>query len=246
MKKTTIILLALGLTSCGMFKVREKNVEAVGRIKKIAIVAMSMSQPAPRKLGVDLSKGSLEGMSGGSMIAENSPRAEQIYHELEKQLGTKFGWKVIALSDLKSNPGYQFAFASTMKGWQNKMPGPEGNHNYTVEGVMDVDSIRILGQKGRDELMQALKVDAILSIGVNVRIVANTVMGIGSHFPQAIAAFQIFVPNQEKAAWYDFEISGAQSTTSVGKTAFFDQDLMNTLSMDSAKDAISKIDPSLN
>ncbi len=246
MKNQLVILLALGFTACGMFKVLEKNTEAVGRIKKVAIVAMSMSQPAPRQLGIDISKGSIGGSAGGSTITENSPQAEKVYLELQSQLGKKPGWKVMTLEEVKANPGYKFAFDSTMKGWQNKMPGSEENRNYTVEGIMDVDGTRILGPKGRDELLKALKVDAILSISVNVKLNENSFMGIGSRFPQARLAFQVFAPFEEKAIWYDFDVMGKQSNTSVGQTAFFDENLMNTLALDSAKDAILKIDPSLN
>ncbi len=245
--KTLVLLLALALIACGSFKVREKNTEATGKIKKVAIVAFSMTQPAPKKLGIDLTKGSPAALSGGSMISEPSSRAEELYVEVQKQLKKKFNWEVINLSALKDHPGYKQAFDSTMKGWQNKMPASnEDGRHLLVDGIMDAQSPRILGLDGRNGLIQALKVDAIMVITVGVRLRKNSIAGIGNTYPQSHVGFQIYSQNIEKPVWYDYEVPGFESKTSVGKTAFFDEDLLNSISMESAKDAISKIVPSLN
>lgn len=246
MKKLATLILSFGLLACGSIKVREKNIEATNRVKRVAIVGFSLQQPAPRKLGLDLSKGGLTGTAGGSQFAENSQHAEKFYSELQKHLQKNFGWEVIKLSDLKTHPGYKKAFDMTMTGWQNKMPTPENMRHHTVEGVMDADGTRILGPTGRDELVKSLKVDAIMNVRFNVELHGTKVMGIGSSYPQSHLGFELYAAGLERAIWFDGDVEGSQSGKSVGKTAFFDEALLNELSLESALGAMEKLQPNLN
>jgi hypothetical protein len=128
-----------------------------------------------------------------------------------------------------------------MKGWQNKVATPQGRNLFLAANIMDADGMRILGAKGRDELCDALGVDALVLAKVNVSFNGTTVMGIGQRKPQAALMFQVFKKGRENPVWFEGQILGQEAKKSVGATGFTDQTLLNQLSRESAQSAFEKI-----
>jgi hypothetical protein len=144
-------------------------------------------------------------------------------------------------SKMVANPGYQKAYERTMKGWQNKMPPSKGEKRFAVEGIMDWDAPRILGPKGREQLIRDLGVDSIVVARVDVMLNGNSIMGIGSRRPQSRLSFQIYTPDQENAVWFDGAVDGEEAKESVGATQFFDEEALKRLAVRSAETAFQKV-----
>lgn len=243
MKTQTFLaaLLALSLSSCAAFKTHDKDELAVAKVKTVAIIGFAVTEPAPAEVGVGLLSGKASVEQGGSLIAKNSAEVDEMYNELAKAFGKNVRWKVIPLAKLKTMPGYKIAYDKTMKGWQNKMPPPKGSQQYLIDGVMDNDSMRILGENGRAELLHSLGVDAIVTSKVDVFLKGTTVMGIGSRHPWSRLSFQVYSADPSKPIWFEGAVDGEPSEKSVGSTGFFDEKLLGDLALGSARTAFRKI-----
>lgn len=241
MKIHSLLAAALLVSGCAMLKTHDKDEVAVARIKTVALVGFTVVQPAPAEVGVGLLSGKVTAEQGGSLIPQNSVEVDEMYQELAKAFGRNVRWKVLPLAKLKSHPGYRAAFDRTMKGWQNKMPVPAGKQQYLVDGVMDNDGLRILGESGRAELMKALGVDAIITSKIDVMLKGTTVMGIGGRHPRSRLSFQVFSAASANPVWFEGAVDGEPAERSVGATGFFDEKLMKELSLVSARKAFQKI-----
>jgi hypothetical protein len=239
--KTLTICSLLATSACGIFKTRERDEAAVQNIKRIAVVAFAVSQPASAKLGFDLSKGKLGATSGGSMLDQSSQHVDQLYSELGQNFQKNMNWTVMKTEQMKANAGYKKAYKDTMEGWQNKFPPAEGSNKFVVKDIMDGDALRILGLEGRDALIDALGVDAIVTAQVVGGISSTSVMGIGNRYPYANLNFFVYTKGKEKAVWFEGQIEGEPSTESVGKTGFIDETKLNELVLKSARTAYAKI-----
>ncbi len=235
------LALTLGLTGCGTIKTRERDAAQVDKVKKVAVVSFSVTQPASAKIGIDLSSGKSGATAGGSMIPQNSPHADEMYLEFSQSLAKNLGWKVMDARQMKANAGYKAAYEKTMKGWQNKMGPNKGDKQFDVSEIMDQDCLRILDFKGREELLTALGVDAIIGGRVQVILNGTTVMGVGSRYPQSKVAFFVYAKGHEKPIWWEGGVDGEEAKESVGKTGFIDEALLSQLAVKSAKTAYQKI-----
>ncbi len=229
--KSLILVLAFGFVSSGcggMSKYKEQD--KVAGIQKAAVVAIGVYQPA-------LEGGFLGTRSGKLMV--DSPHAAMIYKDLVAELQKNLGWKMLSFDQVRGASVMASAFERTMKGFQNKVPPGAGENLYRAEGMLDQDSPRILGPKGRDELIDGLKVDAIVVVTVRTAIKGTTVMGIGSRKPQALVTLAVYRRGQEKPVWFDGQIEGDVSTESIGVST--GKDALDALVMQSSKTAFMKI-----
>jgi hypothetical protein len=230
---------ALSASGCGVLKVRDKNEPQVASIKKAALVSFDVIQAAAAELSFNLGSGKTEGEAGGSMIAQSGAHVDQLYKDVAEHLRKDLHWKVVGESEMISNAGYREAYHKTMDGWQNKMPNPKGTQKYLVKGVFDTDSARILGLEGRDRLMDALGVDALVVTKVEINLTGTAIMGIGSRYPQSNVSYRVFRKGIEAPVWFDY-LEGEKSEKSVGATAFTDNELIGKYGAESAKGALKK------
>lgn len=219
----------------------QKNTEALQRVKKVAIIGFTVQEPAPAGIGVSLNSGRVGAVAGGSMIGKSAAEVNEMYADLAQAFGKNLNWTVMPASRMKHHPGYQAAYDRTMKGWQNKMPPGRGEQRYFVPDIMDNDGMRILGTDGRTALIQALGVDAIITAHVNVFISGTTVGGFGTRYPRSRLSFQLYMPGKNAPDWFEGNVLGEQSKTSLGATAFWDEGLLNRLALQSARTAYAKI-----
>jgi hypothetical protein len=236
-------VLALGMVSLGVCASlsHSKDEASVQQVKRVAVVAFTAITPASASIGVSLSGGGIGATAGGSIIPKTDPMIEQMYVDLGKAFSHNLNWDVMSERSMLENSTYKADYDKTMKGWQNKMGPGRGQNQFNVADVMDSDGPRILDVSGRDELIQALGVDAIVVARVQVSLTGTTVAGIGSRHPQTSVAFWIYKKGQEKAIWFEGGIKGEETEESVGKTAFIDESLLNQLALKSAQSAYTKI-----
>jgi hypothetical protein len=217
------------------------DTEAVHKIKTAALVAFAVDEPASVEIGFNLGSGKVEGAQGGSMIPQFDAHSDEIFRDLAKSFAEQMHWKMPEISFMLSSSGYRHAFDSTMKGFHNKLPPGAGTKRFLVKDVMDFDSGRILGPEGRDALIKALQVDALIVAQVNVSLHGTTVMGIGSRHPQSRLHFTVYTLGQSKPVWFEGGLEGEESKESVGKTGFIDEKALGRLALASAKTAFTKI-----
>jgi hypothetical protein len=237
----TLSLLVLVMCACSAIQTRSKDEAAIGQIKKVAIVAFSATEPASSKVGFDLGSGKLDGKSGGSMIPQYDDAVDSMYDELGKTMRSSQKWNVMDKKTMATHKGYVDAFNKTMKGFHNKMPPGDGMNQFIVKDIMDYDSPRILDVAGRDALITALGVDAIIVARIDVNTTGTTVMGIGSRHPQSTLSFSIYRKGDVKPVWFEGSLKGEEAKESVGKTAFIDEALLQKLALKSAQTAFTKI-----
>ncbi len=173
-------------------------------------------------------------------MTETSPHINSMYTSLSENLRSKLKWQVVELKDLKAHSGYQTAYKKTMEGWQNKMPAGAGLQDYEVEGLMDWHCLRLLKQEGRDQLIQALGVDALIMARSYVILDGVTILGIGDNYPQAHVSLEFYGYGQKDPVWRE-SFKGEKSEKSVGKTAFIDSEILKETSLKSFKSAAAHI-----
>ncbi len=234
-------LVMFSATGCGSLKVRHKDSVAVAKIKKVAIVGMSVDQPASAELGLNLGSGRVEGTRGGSMIAKNSKHVVDMYDSMRRELRKNLKWRIYSRRKLLRQSAYVAAYKDTMEGWQNKMPAPKGKQRFKLKKMLDFQAGRILDVEGRDKLIRQLGVDAIVFVKVDVLLNGTSIMGIGSRYPQSRIHFQVYDKGAKSPIWFDGGVEGEEAKESIGATAFIDEDLLNKLALKSAKTAFSQI-----
>lgn len=233
--------LMLFLGACGSIQTRSQDAEALAQVHKVAVVAFSVLEPAPAQIGLNLGSGKVEGQQGGTIIPASDATIDDMLQKLSAQFKAKMKWQVISPGELVKKPGYKKAYEATMVGWHNKMPPGQGQTKMIVKNFMDFDSVRILDVEGRNQLIKDLGVDAIVAAQVNVHLNGTTVMGIGARHVESDVMFMMYADGKEKPVWFEGQIKGPESDESVGKTNFFDEDLMRKLAVSSAQSAYEKI-----
>ena len=235
-KLIMLSFLILG-TGCATSKINEAE---VSKVKKVAVVAFSANLPASQKLSLDVMSGKTSGEQGGNLLTETSLTINQILHHINQSFIKNKNWQVLETNTMKMNPAYIQAYKSTMDGWQNKMPAGAGTKDYVVKDVMDKDGLRLLGPEGKKQLIQALKVDAVIAVNVTTNLEGFTVMGIGKRKPQSSVLIQVYNENEDSPIWFE-SFKGDESEDSVGMTGFIDEEKLQTLSLASVKTALKKI-----
>ncbi len=217
---TVVITLLLLITACAGLS-RRKNEEALKKVKKVAVVAFDTVQPKPT-VG----------------MATNNGKADEMFAEFAKIFGTLTHWEVMPISRMKENAGYKAAYEKTMHGFQNKYLASKDEKKFTVPKILDNDCLRLLGKDGRDALMKALGVDAIVTSRVVVVHGGSVFSGLK---PQAKLSFEVYVPHMNSSDWFEGNIDGEESKTSIGRTTFFNADKQGELALPSAVSAFQKI-----
>ncbi|MEZ4816232.1 MAG: hypothetical protein R3A80_13685 [Bdellovibrionota bacterium] len=230
------------LSSCGTFKVRNKDNAQVSSIKTVALVGMDVVEPVPKELGLNLGSGKVEADSAGGIgkFQQKSSHVEAMYQELHRALGLRLKWKVLPKQSMINNAGYKAAYTKTMKGWQNKMPPGQNQAQYVVEDVLDYDALRIMGQDGRDKLISDLGVNAIMVAKVYITLGGTSIMGFGPRHPKSTLTFQVYKKGIEAPVWFDGNVEGKEGD-SVGATGLWSVEKLHKEGLDSAIDAFSKI-----
>lgn len=236
--KSILFVGVLGsFSGCATKKINEAE---LNKVKTVAIVAFTSTLPVSQTLSLDAGSGKTSGAAGGSLIPGSSKESEEILTSLVLALQKNKRWQVTELAALKKNPAYIQAYKATMEGWQNKMPPGEGQTNYQVEGIMDKDGVRLLGPEGKNQLIKALGVDAVVVVNVHTTLEGFKVMGIGKRKPQSTANIQVYSINEEGPIWFE-SFKGEQSDESVGMTGFIDETKLQKLAVTSSQSAFSKI-----
>lgn len=230
--------MVLTMTACGSIQTRSKDEARVKGIKRVAVVAFQADEPASG--GIGILNGSLGGTSGGSMIAKQSKHVDQMYVGFVDALSKNVGWNVLPVQLMKENKGYKQAYNATMVGFQNKMPPGEGINRFLVGNIMDTDCPRLLDVQGRDLLMDALEVDALVEARITTHLNGFTVAGIGSRKPQAVLTFLVYRKGDKKPTWFEGSIKGDEQE-SIAKTRFFSEEALAQKSLASAETAFARI-----
>jgi hypothetical protein len=242
MKKIGILVsLIMGLSACGSITTRKVEADQVSGIRRAAVASFTVTQPVPRSIGLNLSSGRAEGSNEASLIAGSSSTVDQMYQDLVTAFQKRMKWNVLSKDQLAANAGYAKAYNDMMKGWQSKA-APHGDY-FNVLQIMDSQSVRRMKPEARDELMQALNVDAIVEADLNIffKTKGMAVMGIASRYPQTRLSFWVYKKGVKDVVWFDGNIDGDISTQSVGKTGFFDKEEVTRLGRTSAVTAFNKI-----
>lgn len=246
MKKITQLLLGAALcwvafqtTGCAL-SAKKKDQGAVSKIKTAAITSFTADLPASRKLEFNLNSGKLGGAAGGSMINQEMPETDQLLEKVISAFSAKMKWKVLSAEQIKTSPKYQETYKKTMEGWHNRMPPGEGVNRYVVNGVMDYDSARILDVAGREQLMNDLKVDALVAVWSMTHLSGTSIMGIGNRKPQTNILVTVYARGVEEPIWRE-SLQGDEITESVGSTGFIDEKKTASLVLKAADGALSRL-----
>ena len=233
MKRWIVSVLTLCSLGCGAIKLRDVNQSEVQSVHRVAVASFSFLQPQAS---------TLLGTGAADMTAHESEEVTGCWKDIATALKSNMHWNVQPFEEMRGNSAYKAVFEAKMKGWQTGKVPVQGKL-YLVPGVMDAQSLRRLKPGQRDQLMDALKVDALMETQVNI--VFNTkgvaVMGIGSRHPQAYISLWMYKRGVESPVWFDGRVVGEAADKSVGKTGFFDETEVTHLGRLSAKGAFEKL-----
>lgn len=216
------------------------NQEELNKVKKVAVVGFTAYQPVAAKVSFDLGSGKLGADKYGSVIPETSKETDLMLAEINKALNSVKGWKTMDPNAMKKNPVYMESWKSTMTGWQNKMPPPQGVKTYGITDIMDKDGVRLLKPEGKVKLINALGVDAVIIVESNTMLDSTTIMGIGQRKPFTQFHIEVFSANSDAPIWFATFKSDI-STESVGATHFIDEEKVPALALATLKNALSKM-----
>ena len=186
MNKFILLVFPLIVVSCAI-KSKVRDDAQMKDLKKVAVIGFNASIPA--------------GIAGGSIEKITSAETDKMFAEFNKALVKQFNWQVLDADTMKRQPAYVRAYDMTMKGWQNKSMVDPNRRNFVIEGIMDTESLRQMGKEGRDQLMQALRVDSLIVATVGTYFESFTVMGIGNRYPQARVYVQMYKKGAEDITW---------------------------------------------
>lgn len=219
---------------------KKMDQSAISKIKTAAVTSFTADLPASRELGFDLGSGKLGASAGGSMISQEMAETDQLLEKIVSAFSTRMKWKVPSVQQMKASPKYQATYKKTMEGWHNRMPPGQGINRYVVNGIMDYDSARILDADGRDQLMQDLKVDALIAVWSMTHLSGTSIMGIGSRKPQTNIMIYVYARGVSEPIWKE-SLQGDEITESVGSTGFIDEKKVAHLVLKAADGALSRL-----
>ena len=244
------ITLSILLSGCSGMR-RKHDAPQVAPIKKVAIVGFEVVQPVPVDIVKALfSPSNSSGNSGdfmgnvnwSGMMAIPSAHARNLYEDANKSLKQIQKWEMLSTDSMTKNTFYKTLFAEWMGPVQSRTPVQQGESKFHAPEILDYDSIQRMSAKDRDTLLTALKVDGIVSLKVNTRLHAVTVMGIGSRYPQAVLEFRLYKKGVPDPIWYDVNVEGKKSDKSMGVTRLTtDFNKMNELISESARTAYRQL-----
>jgi hypothetical protein len=239
-KSFIVLSFAFLSVGCGSLS-HKKDDAALARVKKVAVVSFTADQPASATIGLNVLTGNAAAESGGSIIPQHSRSVNQMLYELQNTFSKNMHWSVMDQKTMVTNKGYEMAYHKSMDGIQMKNPPGKGLNRYIVENTMDYDCPRILGQAGREQLMNDLGVDGIITAFVKTLNSGFSVMGVGARHPQSYVTFAMYVRGVENPVWFEGSLEGEKSKESVGATGFTDEDATQRLALESARTAYAKI-----
>ncbi len=236
------LALAFLLTLMGCAGGRIYQDDAVKPVRNVAIIGIDVIQPAEFDLFKPSSGPDSGPMSGMNFaMASSSLHVRDYIEDLRGALKGMRKWNMTPQATVAQNDVYKKYFVDTTEGIQSTQPIPKELTKFRAPDHMEFDGATKIGQKGRDEIMNALKVDAVVLAQYTVQIHGTTIMGIGSRYPQSSIKFQLFRKGVEKPVWQDM-VKGEDMKESIGKTAFsLDFNKLKDLSLKSSKKAYAEL-----
>jgi hypothetical protein len=155
------------------------------------------------------------GMGMGKMAGYlEADHATEMYKNLAQKLEKEKGWKVIPLEQLISNPAYAQVYKSKTEGWQNRPFTDDKSEMFHAKGVLDTFAIQTLDPAALQKLKLDLKVDAVVSARLDVRLNSNgalaSLVGAGEYKPSASMFFNVKDLKDDKYVWMDSNVQGEE------------------------------------
>lgn len=234
---TLCLMFFTQLTGCaGLGKTYESS--QIESIKSVAVLGVEVIQPSE----FDIFKP--KQIDGGAMnfsVSSPSQHVQIYYDDLREGLKTKLRMSSPTSSTLVANSSYKNIYKDTMTGFQSTQPNAQGTSKFVLPEMVDFDAARKIGVAGRDQIMEALKVNALVVAQIHVQLNGTSVMGIGNKYPQSNIRLQMYKKGVESPVWQD-GAQGEEMKESVGKsTLTMDVTKMNKLAAASAKSAFEQL-----
>ena len=171
-------------------------------------------------------------MTVGGGVQKKSNHLDEIYPSVVASF-QKQGWTMLDFSAVTGNAAYVQTYKDTMDGWQNKVPPNKDTYRFVSSRVFDYDGLRILGVKGREKLMNDLKVDAIIGVSIDSRLESQQLVG--------ALVFQVYGRGSDNAIWFDNNVQGDPVAPSSDELNLINPDALNKSAVRFAKGAAAKI-----
>lgn len=197
MKKLILVFIGFAFFGCASKVVKTEELKG---IKKVAIVGFELQQQRPVS-GMDLLKiATHQKVSTGASLAmgAESPHVEIAYKNLAQELGSKTGWIVMPIENLRKHRAYAAWLKSKTEGFQNR---PIINDRFDLlrpAGIGDNFSVLTTEKEKLAQLAKELGVDAVVTISTVVNLNANGVFaaltGGGEYKPSGQTTFVVKNP----------------------------------------------------
>jgi hypothetical protein len=236
MKKLILAMSALIFTSAcssvqlGPSKVPQaKDKSELDRIKAVAIVGLSSSQPS---MGI--------GDVGAKQIAGRDSALYSIGEKLAEHLKKRKGWRVLLSKDASRAAAYESFFLEAKSLSASSGLSGLSNTKKTLEDSIEFSSLEKVSQSRRDDLMTALQVDALLTADAFVTYTGFTIGGYGTRYPQVTLTYKLFRKGSSNPIWSGTSI-GKEASESVGFTGFVSGPLVEKGIKESSANAVDTL-----
>lgn len=241
MRSMILILLAgFLLNGCASMS-RQRDEEAVKKVKSVAVVAFIVKEPASNVMELNIGSGSSGAAMGGSSFYQNSAVTDAMYADLTKSLKKATGWKVLSQAEVTANPNYKTLHDTGMGPIKIMNLPKQGENWYMAQNVMVPAAAEMLGRDGRNKLLAALDVDAVVVATVDVSVSGGfSLNGFGPRKPKSDFVMEVYRRDQKDPIWRE-SIDGEKSKESLGWIGFIDEDRLKTLARKSSLTAFERI-----
>lgn len=246
MKLLILSALLLGLIGCGTGGGVKYDAEAVSRVQRVGIASFTLLQAAAVKdtLKPPPSPSGMKSVTPGiNTFVKTSAHADAMLNQLKTQLETRKKWKIMEVSQLKSNATYIALFNEKMRNWQNRMAPKEDTQFLISESLLDDDAGKNLNKDERDRLMKALGLDALAFLKVDVELKSpyGLLNGLGSRKPSATTYLVVYTLGSDKPIWEAWhEVKEPESSISFTDSGL-SQENMNQASLRSTKKSFDEL-----
>jgi len=177
--KILILLMSSFVVGCSMLK-PYLDVDSAKKVKRVAIVAFEVQQSMPTdSLGISAIKNMIKNKKK-SYSPQQQKMTQLIYKNLVRKMTVKTGWKVMSGSQMMKNDHYANLVSEKMQGARlTSMTSKKAiliDHN----GMMDIMAFRRMSESEKNQLAQALGVDALAEFTV-IESIKQSMLSVG-HF----------------------------------------------------------------
>lgn len=213
LNRLLICVTALGFFGCSTPPAKF-NAEQARPVKVVAVVGFTSLNQVPDPFE-DVAPKMGMAVPTVNTFAKMTEHADKQLKTLSAALGKEMGWRVLTPEQVYSQNVYQSLYSDMMTNWKNtRTPNPLYQIHF-AQKVLPISQSDLFTQDVRDNMMEKLKVDALIMVQVKSSIVKPKFsigsLGIGGQHTKSEIILKVYRRGFSEAIWIDENSEGPES-----------------------------------